>query len=165
MNDTISNQRLSVCHPAIITRVNTAANVLAMEGIYFRVIEGARSYAESNADFQLGRTILTKPDGTPQSKITNAPAGYSWHNFNMAVDCAPFISGTGGAIDWNAASPQFQKMVQALTNAGVPQRGGCKGDADHFELMEIPAVPTDADRKAFAVGGLKAVWAQYQLSS
>ena len=149
MNDAISNIRLAPCHPAVIARVNIAANKLAMEADYFRVVQALRAYAEQAA--------------LPPSK-TKAPPGYSWHNFGMAVDCAPFLSGTGGAINWDAASPQFQAMRQALTDAGIPPRGGCPGDGDHFELLEIPLVPTDADRAAFAAGGLEAVWALYEIA-
>ena len=154
MNDVISNQRLVGSHPAVIARVNIAAVSLETKSIYFRVIEAARSFAESNADFAKGRTAAGP-------RITNAPAGYSWHNFNMAVDCAPFVVGPTGAIDWNAPDAHFQEMIKALTTAGIPLRGGCKGDNDHFELLEIPAVPTNADRAAFAKGGLPAVWALY----
>ena len=156
MNDTISNQRLVGCHPALIARVDVAANALAMEGIYFRVITAARTFAQQAADYARGRTA-------PGPKDTNAPPGYSWHNFAMAVDCAPFVVGTGGAIEWDAASEQFKAMTRALTTAGIPARGGCPGDGDHFELLEIPAVPTDGDRAAFARGGLAMVWARYAI--
>jgi len=149
MNDAISNQRLALCAPVVIARVNIAANQLAMQGIYFRIVQGLRTYAEQAA----------VPAGN-----TNAPPGYSWHNFGMAVDCAPFVSGSSGPIEWDANSPNFKAMIQVLTNAGMPQRGGCRGDNDHFELPEIPAVPQDADREAFANGGLEAVWQQYTIT-
>src|ERR1019366_8580393 len=119
MNDQISNQRLAPMHPAVIARANLAANRLAMKGIYYRVIEGARSFAESDADYAQSRTV-------PGPRITNAPAGYSWHNFNMAIDAAPFLVGTSGAINWIAGSRQYIALIEELTNAGLPLRGGCK---------------------------------------
>jgi peptidoglycan L-alanyl-D-glutamate endopeptidase CwlK len=156
MRDAISNQRLVGSHPAVIARCNAADSVLAAQGIGYRIVEAGRSFAESNADYAKGRTA-------PGPKVTNAPAGYSWHNFNMAVDCVPFVVGEGGDVDWNVSDEHFQAMIRALTDAGLPLRGGCKGDNDHFELLEIPAVPTDDDRAAFTSGGLEAVWAQYTI--
>jgi len=158
MNDAISNQRLVGSHPAVIERANAADTALAAQGMGYRVVEAGRTFAESDADYQKGR------NGNPGPIITNAPGGFSWHNFNMAIDVVPFLIGDDGAVDWNATDDHWKALIAALTAAGLPQRGGCKGDADHFELLEIPAVPTDVDRAAFAAGGLPAVWAQYVIS-
>ena len=158
MNDPISNERLEGMHPAVIARANAADAALEPQGIGYRITEGARSFAQSNIDYQSGR------DGNPGPILTNAPGGFSWHNFNMAIDVVPFLIGDSGAVDWNATDAHWQSLIAALTAAGLPQRGGCKGDADHFELLEIPAVPTNADREAYQSGGISAVWALYPLT-
>jgi peptidoglycan L-alanyl-D-glutamate endopeptidase CwlK len=160
VNDAISNQRLAACHPALIAKVNAAANLLAMEGQYFRVAQALRTYAQQQALYEQGRE-------TPGAIVTNAQAGYSNHNFGCAVDCYPFLSGTTGELSWDAESAQFQQMVRALKSQGLVWGGDWKSikDPPHFQLAEVPVTPTDADRAAFASGGLEAVWAQYSVTA
>jgi hypothetical protein len=54
-------------------------------------------------------------------------------------------------------------MVSALEAQDLTWGGSWKSipDAPHFQLSNVPVTPTDADRAAFAAGGLAAVWAQY----
>jgi peptidoglycan L-alanyl-D-glutamate endopeptidase CwlK len=156
MNDAVSNQRLTLVHPALAAKVNAAANALAMEGTYFRVAQGLRTYAEQDALYAQGRTA-------PGHIVTNAKGGYSNHNFGMAVDCYPFLTGTGGDLNWDSKSVQFQAMVAALRAQGLVWGGSWTHmpDAPHFQLANVPVTPTDADRTAFIAGGLPAVWALY----
>jgi peptidoglycan L-alanyl-D-glutamate endopeptidase CwlK len=160
MNDALSNQRLAPLYPLMISKVNAAANVLAGEAIFCRIAEGLRTYALSDADFALGRTVLTKPDGSHQGIVTEARGGFCWHNFGMAVDCYPFLHGTSGLLNWDPSSAQFQAMVTAMKAQGLAWGGDWHSikDNPHFQLSEIPATPTDADRAAFAAGGIEAVW-------
>lgn len=150
MNDAISNQRLSRCHPRVIQMANQAADLLAMEGIYFRVDDALRTYAEQDAEFARGPAF------------TRARGGYSAHNFGMAIDCVPFASGSTGAMDFNVKSPNFQAMIAAMKKVGFEWGGDwvhMPGDFDHFYIGT--ATPSDADRAAFAEGGLDAVWKLY----
>ena len=159
MNDAISNQRLALVNPELAAKVNLAANLLAMSGTYFRVAQGLRTFAEQDALYAQGRTA-------PGHIVTNAEGGYSNHNFGCAVDCYPFLSGATGELNWDAKSPQFQAMVSALKDQGLVWGGEWTHmpDAPHFQLANVPVTPTDADRAAFAAGGLAAVWAQYVIS-
>jgi peptidoglycan L-alanyl-D-glutamate endopeptidase CwlK len=95
MNDAISNQRLALVHPDLARRVNAAADELAGQGIYFRVSDGLRTYAEEDELFTHGRTA-------PGPVVTDAHGGYSNHNFGCAVDCYPFLTGSSGKLNWNA---------------------------------------------------------------
>jgi peptidoglycan L-alanyl-D-glutamate endopeptidase CwlK len=155
MNDAVSNRRLWLVNPALAAKVNLAANLLAMAGTYFRVVQGLRTYAEQDALYAQGRT-------TPGHIVTDARGGYSDHNFGCAVDCVPFLSGPGGDLNWNVKTDQFQAMVAALKAQGLLYGGDwvhMHGDFDHFYIG--PATPTDVDRQAFAKGGLLAVWQLY----
>lgn len=164
----LSEQRLAPLPSEFANAVRAAHDALvAATGNGFRVAEGARSAAQSDADYALGRTILTKPDGSPQGIVTDAPGGHSWHNFNLAVDCYPFTHGDAGALDWNPKDAEFQAMVRALQAQGLVW-GGCwhsMPDAPHFQSPKVPVSPTDADRAAFATGGIAAVWARYGITS
>jgi peptidoglycan L-alanyl-D-glutamate endopeptidase CwlK len=163
MNDAISNQRLALVHPLLLAKVNAAANLLAGEAIYFRVAQGLRTFAESDADYALGRTVLTKADGSPQGKVTNARGGYSWHNFGLAVDCYPFVHGVSGDLDWLAESPEFKTMARVLMEQGLVwgELWHTIKDGPHFQLSQVPVSPTNADRDAYDAGGMAAVWKRY----
>lgn len=152
----VSEQRLALVAPELARKVQAAAVALAMQGIYFRVAQGLRTYAEQNALYAQGRT-------TSGHIVTNARGGYSNHNFGCAVDCYPFLSGQSGDLNWNPRSVQFLTMVAALKAQELVWGGEWVSlpDAPHFQLTNVPVTPTNADRAAFASGGLRAVWAQY----
>jgi hypothetical protein len=151
MIDTVSNQRLALVHPDLARRVNAAAEQLAGQGIYFRVAQALRTYAEQDALF------------AQIPKVTNARGGWSNHNFGCAVDCYPFLAGSSGDLNWASHSAQFQAMVAALKAQGLVWGGDWYSivDPPHFQLAGVPVTPTEADRAAFQRGGLAAVWAQY----
>jgi len=52
-------------------------------GINVKIITGLRTYKEQDELYAQGRTA-------PGRKVTNAPAGYSWHNFGVAWDFVVF---------------------------------------------------------------------------
>jgi peptidoglycan L-alanyl-D-glutamate endopeptidase CwlK len=156
--EAISEQRLALVNPALAVKVRTANDALiAQTGNGFRVASGLRNYEQQTALYAQGRT-------TPGEKVTNAPAGYSNHNFGCAVDCYPFLLADAGAIDiTDPNEPQFKAMVEALKAEGLAWGGDWKDicDEPHFQLANVPVTPTEADRAAFAAGGLEAVWVQY----
>ena len=52
-------------------------------GIKVKIITGTRTYQEQAALYAKGRTA-------PGPKVTNAPPGYSWHNFGVGWDFVVF---------------------------------------------------------------------------
>lgn len=154
--EAISEQRLALVNPVLAAKVRAAADELAQQGIYFRVAQGLRTYAEQQALYEQGRE-------TPGAIVTNAPGGYSNHNFGCAVDCYPFMDGQTGAINFSSESAEFGLMVQTLKAQGLMWGGDWQSlkDYPHFQLANVPVTPTDADRAAFASGGVEAVWALY----
>lgn len=149
--DIPTEERLAMVHPALTARVHAGSDVLAASGDYFRVAEGLRSYADQNADF------------AKIPPVTHARGGYSWHQFGMAVDCYPFQVGNQGDLVWNARDSRFIRMAAVLKSEGLAWGGDWRTlkDSPHFQLAGIPVTPTDADRAAFAAGGIEAVWARY----
>ena len=155
----LSEQRIAMGYVPLAMAVRAANDALvASTGNGFRVAQCLRSYAESDADYAKGRTA-------PGPIVTNAPGGHSWHNFGMAVDCYPFMAGQSGPLVWSAGHPLFQAMVAALKAQGLAWGGDWVSlkDYPHFQPSNIPVSPTDADRAAFASGGLTAVWAQVRI--
>lgn len=87
-----SNKRLALVHPVLRERVEDVAAELVRKNIFVEVVSGFRSTAEQARLYAQGRTTKGK-------RVTNAKAGYSWHNFGLAVDLCPMKR---GAFDWNA---------------------------------------------------------------
>lgn len=58
----------------------------ALHGCTYVAIGGSRTWDEQNALYAKGRTA-------PGPKVTNARAGFSWHNFGIALDFGVFKDG------------------------------------------------------------------------
>jgi peptidoglycan L-alanyl-D-glutamate endopeptidase CwlK len=89
------------------------------------VVQGLRTFAESDALYQQGRT-------TAGSIVTNAPAGESYHNYGLAFDFAMI---TNGKDDYQVG-PHWMIVVGIMKAAGMTWGGDFpKGfcDAPHFE--------------------------------
>lgn len=93
-------------------------------GIVVKIICGTRTYAEQTALYAQGRT-------TPGPIVTDAPAGFSNHNFGIAFDVGIFNGGV-----YLEDSPLYAK-VGALGRAQGLEWGGdwtSFTDAPHFQL-------------------------------
>lgn len=156
--DTRSEAVLAGVIPALATKVRTAADPLASQGTYLLVVSGLRTAQQQNALYAQGRT-------TAGHIVTNAKAGQSNHNYGLAVDVVPYLSGDGGALNWQPQSPQFQAMVAALKEQGLEWGGDWKGhlaDDDHFQLGGLPASPSPemVQDYEFYDGNLITIWAK-----
>ncbi len=81
-------------------------------GINVKVICGTRTYKEQDALYAQGRS-------TPGPKVTNAPAGYSWHNFGVGWDFLVFDS--TGQPQWE--SPLMEKCGRIAESLGLEWGG------------------------------------------
>jgi peptidoglycan LD-endopeptidase CwlK len=93
-------------------------------GIVVKIICGTRTYAEQTALYAQGRT-------TPGPIVTDAPAGFSNHNFGIAFDVGIFNGGV-----YLDESPLYAK-AGALGRAQGLEWGGdwtSFTDAPHFQL-------------------------------
>ena len=60
--------------------------ILDKHKVRAEVISGLRSWQQQAALYARGRT-------TPGKRVTNAPAGSSWHNYGLAIDLGLFRDG------------------------------------------------------------------------
>lgn len=150
--DSISEERLNQVHPVLAAKVRgVAATLLAKNNIVIRVAQGLRTVEEQDALFH------------QVPKVTNAPGGYSWHNFGLAVDCYPGLHGvTPWKPNFQAEHPDFKLMIAAGVAAGLVSGSTWvhMPDKPHFQLAGIPVSPTDLFRETLAHKGLAAMWAQ-----
>lgn len=117
-------------------------------GYTVEIISGTRTYAEQEALFAQGRT-------TPGRIVTNAPQGYSNHNFGIAFDLGIFDE-RGRYIDdlpdteptrWSERD--VSRLYRALAPIGRPlglQWGGdwtALDDEPHWELNSWPGLTED----------------------
>src|SRR5438128_9711009 len=105
--------------PALRDKILALADVLKSQGITLEVIEGLRSWRESDVLFQEGRTLRNGVWVITDVRhvVTNARGGQSYHGFGMAVDCAPEV--IEGTIDWNGQNPQWKAMEDAGRSLGL----------------------------------------------
>src|SRR5271170_5949113 len=95
--DAISETRLQQVHPLLKQKTEAMALALESQGIDIRVVQGLRTFKEQNALF------------AQRPKVTNAPGGYSMHNFGLAVDCVPSVASIGDtyAPDWDGKDAHY----------------------------------------------------------
>lgn len=151
---------LAPCHPLLAVKVRTVYNNLLNHNplVVIHVFQGVRTYEQQNAEYAKGRTA-------PGPVVTNAPGGFSSHNFGLAVDLAPGVIGSSvWRPDWNWADWDFQLVIASCKAVGLAWGGDwktMKGDYDHFYLPDAPANPTPQMRSDYAEGGLPYIYSQY----
>ena len=110
-------------------------------GVAVKIICGTRTYAEQTALYAQGRT-------TPGPIVTDAPAGYSNHNFGIAFDVGIFIGG-----EYQDDSPLYAKVGTLGRSQGLEWGGDWDSfpDEPHFQL----AYPgTLAEARALVAAGV-----------
>src|SRR5277367_4118825 len=147
--------RLDEVHPELKRRIVQLDALLPSLSI--QVTQGLRTWGAQDVLWQQGRT-------TPGPIVTDAPAGYSAHNFGYAVDLVP-EDVMPGQPDWNVSSPAWQKLLAAGPSCGLAESATWRSfpDNPHFYLQELPANPTEAMREQFTDGGLMEVWRNFNL--
>ena len=146
-------QRLSLVHPLLQQKTEAMAADLAAQGIDIRVVQGLRTFEEQNALF------------AQRPKVTNAPGGYSMHNFGLAVDCVPSTAPLDDPYspDWDNKDAHYAAMVLAGEAQGLVSGSNWHSIVDypHMQLAGCPITPTDVMREDLLSGGLPLVWANY----
>lgn len=104
-------------------------------GVPVCITQGYRSVAEQNALYAKGRY------GNGGAIVTNAPGGYSNHNFGLAIDFALYTP-NGDQVVWNQTvdydrdgKADWAEVVAIAKSLGFAWGGDWRGfpDAPHFE--------------------------------
>lgn len=154
--DSISEARLQDIAPQLADKVRQMSDMLTQEGILIRVTQALRSWSQQDALYAQGRT-------TPGNIVTNCPGGHSYHNFGLAVDCAPDDpSQPGYQPDWNASHPTWKRMEAIGQSLGMDSGATWRSfpDAPHFQISgRFPeGSPSEEVRQLFKDGGMQGVW-------
>lgn len=168
--DAISETRLALVVPALADKVRLMSVMLADE-FTFRITMGLRSWNEQAALYAQGRETLLQVNALrlnvhwapltdfENMKVTNAPPGYSWHNFGMAVDVVPDnLDIPGFQPDWNESHPSWARLIVVGRSVGLVNGISWK-DEPHFQLTgRFPVTPDDEVRQLYRDGGCQVIW-------
>jgi peptidoglycan LD-endopeptidase CwlK len=149
--DDISEQRLSGVHPFLASKIRQLADLLSKEGVTIRVTQGLRTWEEQQRLYDQGRTA-------PGQIVTDAPPGYSWHQFALAVDVVPMME---LGPDWNVTHPVWARIVQVGTSLGLDSGATWRTykDYPHFQLTgNLPVTPGPNVRAVYQTDGIAGVW-------
>lgn len=129
-----------------------AQGTAATLGCDYRLVSGNRTWDEQTALYAEGRTA-------PGHIVTNARAGYSWHNFGVAADAGVF-QGKLYLEDGSAAQQQLAERVHKACSlhaeaCGLRWGGDWKSikDTPHFQVGTLPDSPTAAHRATYKAKG------------
>lgn len=122
--DARSEANIATLHPKVQPYARSLVQKAAAAGITIKVISGLRTYAVQNDLYAQGRS-------KPGSKVTNAPAGYSNHNFGLAFDI-----GVWQGEKYLDDSPLYKAVAALGMDLGLEWGGSWKTiqDQPHYEL-------------------------------
>lgn len=163
--NTASQDRLDKVSPRLASKIQQLSTLMFVQGAPIEVVQGLRTVAEQHALYLKGRD--EHGNIVDHAKVvTNADGGHSWHNFGLAVDCAPVEQ--DGKINWNANHPHWKLMEEIGVSLGLTSGANWKRlkDAPHFQLTgRFPVgAPDDEIRQLYKEGGLLAIWAAVEAS-
>jgi peptidoglycan L-alanyl-D-glutamate endopeptidase CwlK len=122
--DTRSEKNIATLLPEVQPIARALVQKAAFNGIRIKVISGLRTYAEQDELYAQGRT-------TPGPKVTNAPGGYSNHNFGIAFDVGVFEG-----QKYLSDSVKYKAVGVLGTDLGLDWGGNWTSivDQPHFQL-------------------------------
>lgn len=123
--DAKSDAIITKLHPSIRNKARAFINEAEKKGMKLKVTSGGRTFEEQDKLYAQGRT-------TSGNIVTNAKAGYSWHNFFLAFDVVPVEN---GKINWK--SKNWTKIGTLGKTFGLEWGGDWKTfkDLPHFQTI------------------------------
>lgn len=128
-----SESKLNSVHPTLKAKGIALVEKAYAEGIWILITHGLRTMEEQNALYQKGRDkngkVISKKD-----VVTNAKAGYSFHNFGLAIDFAVY-NPDGKTINWTVDS-KWRRVGAIGKSLGLEWGGDWTSfkDYPHFQL-------------------------------
>ena len=150
--DTISEARLQLLYPPLADKFRRMSEILALDPspTTVRLTQGLRSWGDQAKLYAQGRT-------SPGLIVTNAPPGYSWHEYGLAGDLAVMVN---GEPDWDLAHPAWSRIVTVGESLGLTAGAHWQHpDIPHFQLTgSFPVSPNAEARQILLNEGVEAFW-------
>jgi peptidoglycan LD-endopeptidase CwlK len=152
----LPNRNINLLYPVFLEKVLRGLEIARSMGLMAYIFEGFRPNIRQEFLFAKGRS-------GPGSIITNAKAGFSWHNYGLAVDIV-FDGSPMPGIQWawdgdyvGDKKDDYKKLGDIMLAQGLEWLGtGELHDLPHFQLTRGYPIT-----KAFTVSqkfSLLAVW-------
>ena len=143
--DERSRRIVAKLHPAVQPKFENfirAAKYMAHESGYdVKAISGLRTWDEQDALYAKGRT-------TPGPKVTNAKAGFSNHNFGLAIDIGVFSK---DGKKYHGEHPLYTELGPLGESLGLEWGGRWKfRDEPHYQFR--PAWAADISEREMLTG-------------
>ena len=146
-------------HPRLADAVTKILVEAKARGLSIGLYSGLRTWMAQDKLYELGRSVKN-PDGAtganPRGNIvTKTVAGFSWHNYGMAVDMV--FKDSKGNWTWDKTPEQWEEIGKIGEMFGLVWGGRWKmKDYPHFELT--CKINVFAARKVAMVGTIDDVW-------
>lgn len=133
----------------LATKFLVDANALMNpKGYSVEIIAGSRTYAQQNALYAQGRT-------PPGIRVTNAPAGYSLHNFGIAFDIGIFSGGkyVDDFLNDNDCDNLYKSLAPVGKNLGLEWGGDWTSICDYPHYQYNPLHLALSDMRSRVASG------------
>ena len=141
--DERSLRNLATLHPEVQPRMEAflkaAKSLAAPRGLDVRIISGTRSFIEQDALYAKGRTA-------PGPVVTRARAGYSLHNFGIAIDLGIF---SADGKKYHEEHPLYRELGPLGESLGLEWGGRWKSIIDEPHYQFRPAWATGLPEREF----------------
>jgi len=141
--DTRSEATIATLHPKVANIFRALVNGAAAYGYNIRLISGMRTYAQQSALYAQGRTAKGPV-------VTNAPAGWSNHNFGLAADIGVFDGN-----NYVPESPIYAKVGPIGVALGL-EWGGSWTSIKDMPHYEYPPAWSKGGGESAMLAGLRA---------
>lgn len=144
---------LPVLYQPFARKIEQLSELCRQRGIEYWAISGERTWDEQAALYAQGRSV-------PGKIVTKARAGFSAHNFAIAVDFCPDKDMTRAGLqpDWDEES--YEVLAVAARELGLESGFYWKfKDAPHVQLpLEKRGITLEKLRAAYNTGGKRGVF-------
>lgn len=134
--------------PFATSFLGKANNFLNPKGYSVEIISGSRTYVQQNALYAQGRTA-------PGNRVTNAPAGYSLHNFGIAFDIGIFSGGKyiDDFLNDTDCDNLYKSLAPIGKGLGLEWGGDWQSICDYPHYQYNPLHLSLSDMRSRVVGG------------
>lgn len=146
-------------HPKLAEAATKIVAEAKARGLSVGLHSGLRTWEEQSRLYELGRSVKN-PDGATEANprgniVTKTIAGYSWHNYGMAMDIV--FKDAKGNWTWEKTDDEWEQLGKIGEMYGFIWGGRWKSkDEPHFELK--CSLSIFAARKVAILSGIEYVW-------
>ncbi|MEC0110393.1 M15 family metallopeptidase [Paenibacillus taichungensis] len=138
-----SQTRLAGVNPVIRQLGEALIERCYNRGVWVLITQGLRTYAEQDALYAQGRTVLYDSKGKKLPIVTQVKGGYSIHNFGFAIDFALLLK-DGKSVSWDTlrdddkdSLPDWSEVVEEAKKLGFEWGGDWRSfvDMPHLQMV------------------------------